>query len=179
MEIYLSKRKTLSLVLVALVLGGLALFLAGLSGRTLPELTGIGSGRSVALAGAKAFYSIDYQDGPDVWAARLCAVSTKPACELYQSIVAPFLWLEFEEYHSLIVAETGKATLLSKETAGTRGDAPMQVWQVTVNLSDPWPQGDGQTSFPAYVLVIKEESGWKFERFLLSEEIENYSGGDK
>jgi hypothetical protein len=76
--------------LVTLVLGGLALFLAGLSGRTLPELTGIGSGRSVALAGAKAFYTIDYQDGPDVWAARLCAVSTQPACEFYQSVVAPF-----------------------------------------------------------------------------------------
>jgi hypothetical protein len=179
MEIYLSKRKTLSIVLVALVIGGLALFLAGLSGRTLPELTGIGSGRSVALAGAKAFYTIDYQDGPDVWAARLCAVSTQPACQFYQSVVAPFLWLEFEEHRSLIVAETAKATLLSEETAGTRADAPMQVWQVAVTLSEPWPQGDRQTSFPAYVLVIKEESGWKFERFLLPEEIEKYTGGDK
>ena len=179
MEIYLSKRKTLTGVLVALALSGLALFLAGLSGRSLPQLTGIGSGRSVALAGAKAFYSIDYQDGSDVWAARLCSVSTQPACEFYQTIVAPFLWLEFETYHSLIVAETGKATLLSEETAGTRADAPMQVWQVAVTLSDPWPQGDGQTSFPAYVLVVKEESGWKFERFLLPEEIEKYSGGEK
>jgi hypothetical protein len=179
MEIYLSKRKTLSGVLVILALSAFALFLAGLSGRTLPELTGIGSGRSVALAGAKTFYTINYQDGPDVWAARLCSVSTQPACQFYQSVVAPFLWLEFEDHHSLIVAETGKASLLSQENAGTRADAPMQVWQVAVTLSEPWPQGDGQTSFPAYVLVIKEESGWKFERFLLPEEIEKYSGGDK
>ena len=71
MEIYFLKRKTLCVVLVALILGGLALFLAGLSGRTLPELNGIGSGRPMALAGAKAFYSINYQDGADVWAARL------------------------------------------------------------------------------------------------------------
>jgi hypothetical protein len=132
MELYLSKRKTLSVVLVTLVLSGLAHFLAGLSGRTLPELTGIGSGRSVALASAKAFYSIDYQDGVDVWAARLCAVSTQPACKFYQSVVAPFLWLEFAHYHSQIVAETGKASLLSQETAGSRADAPMQVWQVTI-----------------------------------------------
>jgi hypothetical protein len=132
MEIYLSKRKTLSVVLVTLVLGGLALFLAGLSGRTLPELTGIGSGRSVALAGAKAFYTIDYQDGADVWAACLCAVSTQPACEFYQAIVAPFLWLEFEKHRSLIVAEIVKASLLSEETAGSRADAPMQVWHVAV-----------------------------------------------
>jgi hypothetical protein len=179
MEIYLSKRKTLSVVMVTLVLGGLVLFLVELSGRTLPELTGIGSGRSVALAGAKTFYTIDYQDGPDVWAARLCAVSTQPACEFYQSIVAPFLWMEFADHRSLILAETSKASLLSQENAGSRADAPMQVWQVAVTLSDPWPQGDGQTSFPAYVLVIKEESGWKFERFLLPEEIEKYSGGDK
>jgi hypothetical protein len=67
---------------------------------------------------------------PDVWAARLCAVSTQPACEFYQSVVAPFLWLEFADHHSLIVAETGKASLLSEETAGSRADAPMQVWQV-------------------------------------------------
>jgi hypothetical protein len=112
MEIYLSKRKTLTGVLATLLLGGLALILSGISRRTLPELAGFGSGRSVALAGAKAFYSIDYQGGPDVWAARLCAVSTQPACEFYQSIVAPFLWLEFAEHHSLIVAETGEVSLL-------------------------------------------------------------------
>jgi hypothetical protein len=135
MELYLSKRKTLSVVLVTLVLGGLAIFLAGLSGRTFPELTGISSGRSGALAGAKAFYSINYQDGPDVWAARLCAVSTQPACQFYQSVVAPFLWLEFAEHRSQIVAETGKASLLSQETAGSRADAPMQVWQVAVTQS--------------------------------------------
>jgi hypothetical protein len=132
MEIYLSKRKTMSVILVTLVLGGLALFLAGLSGWKFPELTGIGSGRSVALAGAKAFYSIDYQDSPDVWAARLCAVSTQPACEFYQSIVAPFLWLEFADHRSQIVAETGKASFLSQENASSRADAPMQVWQVSV-----------------------------------------------
>jgi hypothetical protein len=84
------------------------------------------------LAGAKAFYSIDYQDGPDVWAARLCTVSTQPVCEFYQSIVAPFLWLEFEEHHSLIVAETGKASLLSEKNACSCVDAPMRVWQVVV-----------------------------------------------
>jgi hypothetical protein len=122
MEIYLSKRKTLTGVLVTLSLGGLAFFLAGLSGRTLPEYAGIGSGRRVALSGAKAFYSIDYLDGPDVWAARLCAVSTQPACEFYQPIIAPFLWLEFEDHPSLIVAETGKAALLSEGTAGTRDE---------------------------------------------------------
>jgi hypothetical protein len=53
----------------------------------------------------------------------------------------------------------------------------MQVWQVAVNLSSPWPQGDGQTSFPAYVLVVREENGWKFERFLLEDELAKYIGG--
>jgi hypothetical protein len=66
--------------------------------------------------------------------------------------------------------------MLAEELAGTRGDAPMQVWQVAVTLSAPWPQGDGLTSFPALVLVVREENGWKFERFLLKDELVKYIG---
>jgi hypothetical protein len=171
MEIYLSKRKILAGVLAFLALGGLGLLLAGLSGA--------GSGRSAALAGAEAFYSINYQDGPDVWAARLCAASTRPACEFYQKTVAPYLWPEFEARRSVITAETGGAILLADEIAEAKPGTPMQVWQINVTLSAPWPQGDGRTAFPAHVLVAREEAGWKFERFLLPEEAAKYTGGNQ
>jgi hypothetical protein len=55
----------------------------------------------------------------------------------------------------------------------------MQIWQVAVMLSAPWPQGDGQTSFPAHVLVVREGEQWKFERFLLKDELAIYSGGEQ
>jgi len=35
--------------------------------------------RDAALAGAQAFYSVDYQKGQKAWLDKLCSVSTKPA----------------------------------------------------------------------------------------------------
>ncbi len=183
MEVYLSKRKALIGLLVVLAAVGAALILIKISGRSRAQLTrlaqavGFDSGRGAALAGVEAFYSVDYHNGKDVWAARLCALSSEPACDFYQNTVAPFLWPEFETSQTIVAAEAGEPVLLAEELASTRGDAPMQVWQVAVTLSAPWPQGEGQTSFPAHVLVVRDESGWKFERFLLEDEVSKYIGG--
>jgi hypothetical protein len=177
MEIYFSRRKALVGLLLVLGAVGAALFFLKMSGRSLAQAVGFDSGRGAALAGVKVFYSVDYHDGQDVWAARLCALSTEPACDFYQNTVAPFLWPEFDAHQTLVTAEAGDPVMLAEELAGTRGNAPMQVWQVAVTLSAPWPQGDGQTSFPAHILVVREESGWKFERFLLEEELDKYTGG--
>jgi hypothetical protein len=176
MEIFLPKRRVLIGLLVLLAAAGSILVLLNKSGRSLAQAMGFDSGRGAALAGAKAFYSVDYHDGQDVWAARLCSVSTEPACGFYQNTIAPFLWPEFEASQTVVSAEVDEPVMLAEEIAGTRGDAPMQVWQVAVTLSAPWPQGDSLTSFPAYTLVVREESGWKFERFLLKDELVKYIG---
>lgn len=179
MEIILTKRKILTGLLVVLSAVVLAAIALRLSGKTVAQAVGFDSGRGAALAGAQAFYSVDYHDGQDVWAARLCSLSTQPACEFYQNTVAPFLWREFENAQTVVSAKAGDATLLAEETAATRRDAPMQVWRVALELSVPWPQGDGQTSFPAHVLVVREDAGWKFERFLLEDELVKYAGGEQ
>ena len=176
MEIFLPKRRVLIGLLVLLAAAGSILVLLKRSGRSLSQAMGFDTGRGAALAGTKAFYSVDYHDSQDVWAARLCALSTEPACNFYQNTVAPFLWPEFEASQSVVTAEAGEPVMLAEEIAGTRGDAPMQVWQVAVTLSAPWPQGDGLTSFPALVLVVREANGWKFERFLLKDELVKYIG---
>ena len=177
MEIVLSKRKILISVLVLLAVVVIAVITLRLSGKTVAQAVGFDSGRGAALAGAQAFYSVDYHDGQDVWAARLCSLSSQPACDFYQNTVAPYLWPEFKAAQTLVSADVGDAVLLADETASTRQDAPMQVWQVAVELSASWPQGDGQTAFPAHVLVVREENGWKFERFLLEDELVKYAGG--
>jgi hypothetical protein len=177
MEIYFSRRRVLIVVLAILALVGAILVILSISGRSLAQAVGFDNGRGAALAGVETFYSVDYHDSQDVWAARLCALSTEPACDFYQNTVAPFLWPDFEASQSLVTTEASGAVMLAEEVASTRGDTPMQVWQVAVNLSSPWPQGDGQTSFPAYVLVVREENGWKFERFLLEDELAKYTGG--
>ena len=179
MEIYFSGRKVLMVVFAILALTGVTLIILKISGRSLAKATRFDNGRGAALAGVETFYSVDYHDGQDVWAARLCALSTEPACDFYQNTVAPFLWPDFEASQTLVTTEASEAVMLAEEVASARGDTPMQVWQVAVNLSSPWPQGDGQTSFPAYVLVVREESDWKFERFLLEKELAKYIGGEQ
>ncbi len=189
MEIVLTKRKIVTALLALIVLSGAVLVALKLSGQDLPQAIGFDSGRGAAQAGVEAFYGVNYQDGQDVWAARLCAVSTQPACQYYQKTVAPFLWPEFIASQTVVTVEAGEPVLLADQPTSTRSNvaasaeesaaAPpaRQVWQVAVTLSAPWPQGDGQTSFPAHVLVVREDDGWKFERFLLKEELTHYLGG--
>ena len=177
MEIYFSKRRILIIVLAILLIIAVILVILKYTKGSLARAIGFDSGRGAAVAGVEAFYSVDYQEGQDRWAARLCALSTEPACGFYQNTVAPFLWSDFEVSKSVITAKAGETVILADEVAATREKAPMQIWQVTVNLSTPWPQGNGQASFPANVLVVREESGWKFERFLLEDELAKYIGG--
>ena len=177
MEIYFSKRRIMIIVLAILLIIAAILVILKYSKGSLARAIGFDSGRGAALAGVEAFYSVDYHEGQDKWAARLCALSTEPACGFYQNTVAPFLWPDFEVSQSVITAKAGETVMLADEVAATRENAPMQIWQVGVNLSAPWPQGNGQESFPANVLVVREESGWKFERFLLEDELAKYIGG--
>jgi hypothetical protein len=177
MEIYFSKRRIMMIVLVFLLTTAAILVILKYSKGSLARAIGFDSGRGAAVAGVEAFYSVDYQEGQDNWEARLCALSTEPACDFYQNTVAPFLWPDFEVSQTVGTAKAGETIMLADEVTTTRVNAPMQIWQVAVNLSAPWPQGNGHASFPAYVLVVREESGWKFERFLLEDELAKYIGG--
>lgn len=160
MEITFSKRKTFFSLLVVLATIAAGVLYLKLSGKTAAQAVGLDSGRQAALAGAQAFYSVDYRESQDVWAARLCALSTQPACNYYQNTAAPFFWPGFTASQTIVNADVSAPVLLADERAGSRQDAPMQVWQVSVSLSAPWPQSDGQIAFPAYVLVVREADGW-------------------
>jgi hypothetical protein len=107
MDIYLTKRKTLTDELVSLFLGVLALLLTRLSGQILPQLTGIRSGRGAVLTGVKGSYN-KYQDIPDVLPAYQFAMSTQPTCKFLQKIIIPFLWLDFETCPSAILGKTSQ-----------------------------------------------------------------------
>ena len=178
MDISISKQTILICTLLVLAALSAILLLPRLTGRSLAQVAGFDSGHNAALAGVKAFYSVDYQSGPDVWAARLCTMSTQPACGYYQNTLAPFLWLAFTEHQTVVTAEASEANLVADLPASESGAASQQVWQVMVSLSQPWPQGDGRTTFPAHVLVNRQEDGWKFERLLLADELAKYPGGE-
>ena len=179
MDVYVSKR--LFIVILLLILAGIMadLALPRLTGRSLAQVAGFDSGRAAAIAGVEAFYSVDYTESSDVWAARLCALSSEPACDFYQNTIMPYVWPEIVSTQTTVIAATDQVVKLADEVADTRDAEPMQVWRMNVSLSQPWPQGNGQTEFPAYVLVVREKNGWKFERFLLNDELVRYTGGEK
>jgi hypothetical protein len=53
--------------------------------------------RDAAIAGARAFYTVDYTAGQQQWLDRLCSVSTQTGCIVYQNVIVPNLWSQLEE----------------------------------------------------------------------------------
>jgi hypothetical protein len=124
-----------------------------------------------ALAGAQAFYTVDYRQGMQAWLDRLCSVSTATGCDIYQNMIAPKLWDGFEQAKTVTTAQASAEAKVADQIAASRDNAPMQLWRLQVHLSAPWPQQKvPRLDFPALALVIKENGAWKFERFLTEEE---------
>lgn len=132
--------------------------------------------KNSALAGAQAFYTVDYQKGRQAWLDQLCSVSTQTGCTVTQNVIAPYLWSQLEPAKTTTTVQVSAQEKVQEQVASTRGDAPMQIWQLQIQLSAPWPvQKDPMTNFPAMALVIKENGSWKFERFLTEDEFKVYT----
>ncbi|GAP09982.1 hypothetical protein BECAL_01136 [Bellilinea caldifistulae] len=190
-EIVIPKRYIiLSLVLIGLVaaaiwfapqLYGGSLAQAGESVTTVspsvdPSEAEDAAARDAALAGTKAFYTVDYTTGQQHWLDQLCSVSTQTGCIVYQNVIVPNLWSQLEEGKTVTTVEVSAQQKVQEQVASTRDHAPMQVWRLNIQLSSPWPmQKEPITDFPALVLVIKENGSWKFERFLTDEELQAFS----
>lgn len=131
--------------------------------------------REAALAGAKAFYAVDYTAGQQPWLDQLCSVSTQTGCIVYQNVIVPNLWSQIEEAKTITTVEVSAQEKVQEQVASTRDNAPMQVWRLNIQLSSPWPmQKEPITDFPALALVLKENGSWKFERFLTEEELQSF-----
>ncbi len=132
--------------------------------------------QKAATAGALAFYTVDYQKGQQAWLDQLCYVSTQTGCIVYQNVIGPNLWSDFEQAETTTAVKVTVQDKVNEQIANTRGNAPMQVWRLQIELSDPWPmQNEPQTVFSALALVIQEQGEWKFERFLTEEELSVFS----
>jgi hypothetical protein len=183
-EITISKKKLVTWILiivflVALGFGFYALrrFLSGweaaaqsIAGDSQPTPDADQLAQAAAVLGAQAFYSVDYQKGMQAWLDQLCAVSTSAGCAIDQNVFVPALWPQLE------AAKTSTSVQVSAqekvlEQVSPLGDVPQQVWKLNIQLSAPWPaQEQHLTSFPALALVMRENSAWKFERFLTEDE---------
>jgi hypothetical protein len=115
------------------------------------------------VAGVKAFFSVDYTEGKEAWLERLCATSTQSGC-LFATSGSTSLWRRYTEMKTVTTAEATPKTLI-------RRSENEQVWLVTIQLSQPLP-GSEKTQDEAYGLAVLENDVWKFDRFLLPQEID-------
>ena len=102
-------------------------------------------------------------EGKDAWLNRFCAASTESGCALVR-MGADRLWQKYQEAKAAVQAEVSALECVSST-------AKEQVWRVAIKLSEPLP-GSNKTEDEAYVLVLKTEDGWKFDRFLLELEVQ-------
>ncbi len=196
MEVTIQKRVVFTnLILICLVLvgiwavpklGGIYYNLTGatIANTPTPEETTQASqedalARTAALAGAQAFYSVDAREGEQAWIDQLCAASTQAGCEADQNMLVPALWNQLEAAQTVTSVQVSAQNKIADQVASTRGNAPMQIWQLQIQLSAPWPmQSSQQTSYSALALVVKENGAWKFERFLTEDELPVYNAKD-
>lgn len=123
-----------------------------------------------AMAGAQAFFTLDYHAGQAAWAEHLCAVSSAAGCTMHRDVILPALWSGLETGQVVTTAEVSAEEKVAQQI-GPLGNVPMQVWRLNISLSAPWPvQNQPLTRFPALALVVRENGQWKFERFLSEEE---------
>jgi len=180
LEISFSRRFKTMLIFFLILVTGLAvvaILALRITGRTFFQVIGFDSGQTAAVQGAQVFYSVDFKESPEKWAARLCAMSTGQGCTFYEQI-APTLWQAFLNNQTVVTAEVQAVGKVFEGKASARENVLMQVWEVSVVLSSAWPQStNGATSFAAYVLVMRTQTGWKFERLLMDAEAERYVGG--
>ncbi len=135
---------------------------------TTPDVAQLAQAASVA--GAQAFYNVDYQKGKQAWLDQLCAVSTNTGCTMDQNVFVPALWPQLEEAKTSTTVQVSVQERLLEQVSPL-GNVPQQVWKPTIQLSAPWPaQEQPLTSFPALALVMRENGYWKFERFLTEDE---------
>ncbi|WP_322507020.1 hypothetical protein [Anaerolinea sp.] len=166
-EITFSKRNTF-LILLTILLTGAGIFMIG---RFAPQTATLEPTRSpdqvvaeqAAVEGTQAFFQIQSEAGKDAWLEHFCSLSTESGCAFIQ-MGADRLWKKYVEANTSIQAAV-------KAVEQVSATATEQVWKVDVSLSEPLP-GSNKTQEETYVLAVKTDAGWKFDRFLLEPEIQ-------
>ena len=145
---------------VVLALGIAAIQALPLPNRASPDDVEASAAATRAL---EAFYQMDAQEGQDAWLERVCSVTTPSGCQFLKLGSGP-LWEQLAAAKVQVTAVVAPQEKLSE----TQDE---QVWRMRISLSEALP-GSDLTEDSAYVLVVKTEAGWLFERFLMAREIE-------
>lgn len=128
-------------------------------------------------AGITAYATFEYnEDGnTDIWAERICAISTKTTCEYVKVQIAP------EMVKAATAAQRGMSVLsaqaLMKVDENPSADIAQQIWAVKYSV-DFW---NGEIVEKTDFVIVTQENGvWKFDNFVpLPQEILDQLFGPK
>jgi hypothetical protein len=165
-EIAISKQSIAVLViLLLLAAGGWYALQSFTASPVLPTPTpNVDDSQSSAaiVAGIEAFFTVDYQQGQEAWLDKYCAVTTESGCQ-FAKLGAASLWKKYQDAKTVTSASV-------QPDQKVKHKADEQVWRVRIQLSAPLP-GSEKTTDTAYALAVRTNAGWKFDRFLMPEEI--------
>ena len=178
----LKKWGSVLLIVLALVGGGYYLFETGVltemfSDGNLPDDPQAGG--VAAAAGVEAFFTLDYEETPEEWLARVCAQSTEEGCGVTESFFLASIdgILEEKQPKTTCSATYGEKVDAGSETDGVGDEEEVvyewEVWTVSLTLSNPWEGAEKEQE--VYVQVNTEDGEWKFARILFDQEVEKYS----
>ena len=164
---FLNLRNSLVALILAIViaLGILAIQILPLNNGNQPSAT-IQDDRlasDVAVTALEAFFHIDAKEGKEAWLNRLCLLSTENGCKII-SAGSDAMWTSFQE------AEVDGSAMVAHEEIVAESNIE-QVWKMNIILSAPLP-GSNKLQDTAYVVVVKTDNIWRFDRFLLKPEID-------
>lgn len=128
-----------------------------------PEASEENLASTAASTALETIFQVNYLEGQAVWLERICENSTEAGCELFAAS-AGRLW---EKY----VDAKAEVTATARAVQKVAGNDTEQVWEMAISLSSPLP-GSNKTRDSAYVVVVKTDDGWKFDRFLMPAEID-------
>ena len=128
------------------------------------------SAMQAAENGAMALCNIDFNAGGETYLEQICAVSTDLGCAFYGDQV-PDVWNDLARSYTsdILECEVGTSRLLEEgEQFGMR----VQYWHLNLVGTKGWTEGARNREY--WVQVAEENSNWKLNRILTSDEVAYY-----
>lgn len=123
-----------------------------------------------AESGAMALCNIDFTAGRQAYIDQICAAASALGCSFFTNQVNQ-AWADLERAYSANVLECQPATSRFLEE-GQQFGMHVQYWLVTLKGTKGWSAGSSSREY--WLQVAEENSNWKLNRVLTSDEIAFY-----
>jgi len=161
-------QKTKKVLIVILVLTLTAIVFLALRPALFPKLQAVetttATDSQAAVDAVTAFYTLDYTESPESWAARVCIHATEEGCAIVSSYFSPAMQGLLQENF----IQTG-CTVMPVRLVEDTGD--IRIWQVEATLDHPWMGLDTQTQM-VFVEMAQENGQWLMNRIMFEQEVD-------